>query len=132
MENTLAKRTLKSVESVAEASPPAQQTGSFMRRLQKPESVGSVSAVESLEIRARNELIKDLAADATKAQRVYNIALNERLSFVRGLVSSQGLDPRNEYSVDDQSGVITMTSVFVEQETVAESLEAEEEPSTEA
>lgn len=84
--------------------------GTVTEPLAKPEAVGTISASESLEIRTRNELITDLEKKINQDFRVLSLLRNEKLSYVRSILLAKEFDLRNNYSIDDSSGVITMTS----------------------
>lgn len=100
-------------------------TGSFVERLDQPEVVGELTASEAQEIRARNELLKQLEVDVVKFQRLLAVARNEKNQFIRNVVVTRGFDLRHEYNVDDESGIISMVGRRVEGEAEAEETPAE-------
>lgn len=88
--------------------------GTTLERLQQPIQVGDITAGEALEIRARNELIKQQEDDAQKALRLLNVVRNEKVAFIDGLLRRYDLDMDNQYSIDDSTGSISMVARKVE------------------
>ena len=91
-------------------SPASVNMGTTLERLQQPIQVGDITAGEALEIRARNELIKQQEEDAQKALRLLNVVRNEKVSFIEGLLRRYDLDMDNQYSIDDSTGAISMVA----------------------
>lgn len=98
------------LEPEAKAIPPTPDMGTVTERLARPEHAGDITAAEALEIRARNELIKQLDEDVQRASRLVNVVRNEKFSFVDRLLVRYGLDPKNQYSIDDASGAISLVA----------------------
>lgn len=106
----------------------AQQFGSAVERLSKPEQVGTINVAEAAEIRTRNALIKSLEDDYIRYQRLLAVVKHEKILFIRNILANRGLDNRNEHSVDDETGVVTLLARYVEQtvEEVEPPLDGEE------
>lgn len=107
------------------ALPPSM--GAVMEPVQPPQQVGEIAASQAVEIRARNELIKQLEADAQKANRLVAVANNEKRSFIRQLIIDRGLSARDNHSIDDETGTITLIARYVEKPVLVEESEVASE-----
>lgn len=102
------------------------EMGQAVTPLERPFAVGEISGPEAVEIRALNELVKDAEQELQRWQRLTTVCRNQRVQFLKRIVEDKGLDMRNIYSVNDESGVIVQTHRYVEPEP-PEAVEAEVE-----
>lgn len=71
-----------------------------------PETVGSVSAVELTELRARSRTIGEISALRDLYQRMLAIATNELINYRRELLTKHGIEGPEEFSINEESGAI--------------------------
>lgn len=90
--------------------------GHAVTPLERPRQVGEISGPQAVEIRALNELVSDAEKEFVRWQRFVTVARNQRVQFLKRIVEEKGLDMRNVYSVNDESGVIVQTHQYVEPE----------------
>ena len=99
---------------IAHSDPPS--FGSFTQRLDKPRAVATITAAEAVEIRTRNELVRDLEKAAERAIQIMNVARNEKISFITKVLIGHNLSAMNNYSIDDLTGVVTLVATAVSPE----------------
>jgi hypothetical protein len=81
--------------------------------LERSVSVGEISASEAGEIRALNGLIADADRELKRWQQLAVVIRSQRAQLLSRVVESKGLDMRNIYNVNDESGVIVQTHQYV-------------------
>ena len=80
-----------------------------MTKLDQPIKVGEISGPESAEVKALNGLVTHAQAEAQRWQNLLAICINQRTGYLRSLATDRGLDPKNVYGVDVETGVILQT-----------------------
>jgi hypothetical protein len=100
---------------VEEAKQPTVVTmgGQAFVQLDEPETVAEMTAAEARELAALGALISRLADDAQHAQRVLNVATNQRMAFLRSVIGGRDLPLSDLYNINDETGAILRTHTLI-------------------
>jgi len=102
-------------------TPPTQPMGMVREPLNPPEEVGSISVAEAAEIRERRRLSESIQAQVKAKQdelndlmKIGTVIRTEHRSYLEGLCRARGLDTRDDYNIETESGVILRTARSIE------------------
>jgi hypothetical protein len=105
--------------------------GDVRRQLPEPVHVGDLTAAEAAEIRAVNALVKTWDEELERLRKTNTAVRLYRESILDKVIESRGLDKRNAYNLDDETGGIRMTHEVVEPEPGVLEIMPEEAPADE-
>jgi hypothetical protein len=100
---------------VEEAKQPTVVTmgGQAFVQLDEPETVAEMTAAEARELATLSALITRLTDDAQHAQRILNVATNQRMSFLRAVIGGKSLPLSDLYNINDETGAIVRTHTLI-------------------
>ena len=80
-----------------------------MAKLDQPVKVGEITGPESAEVKALNTLVAQAQAEAQRWQQLHAVCVSQRSAYLQRLASDRGLDMKNVYGVDVETGIIFQT-----------------------
>lgn len=73
------------------------------------EALGEISRFESAEVKQRNKSLERLNDDIAHLATLRAIATNEKVTFLRRLAENLGGGPRDEFNINDETGLVHRT-----------------------